>query len=236
MYSSRTGLWKTTGWWNSANALTAVANMALNDADHQPIREVASRIFSETLARAPRWNPQPGAEDGFDPHRDTDIAYTYTYNKTVGPSGEYITRYPESWWDSLTLAQDQDQDIEDNKNSTTAPGLQSTTLPPAPRSPNPHDWLDGYYDDDLWWALAWISAYDLTLQTRYLRLAEGIFRVVAKKAWPTHCFDGGVYWGVNNAYVNAITNELFFSTAAHLATRVQGRKGGGGFWTGRRRA
>lgn len=119
-------------------------------------------------------------------------------------------------------------------NQTTSTNI---TLPVAIRLPtvsefahtstglNVYDWLDGYYDDDLWWALAWINAYDVTNDTAYLNLAESIFGVVSKN-WPTHCFNGGIYWnhaywnhGTN--YINAITNELVLSTAAHLANRVK---------------
>ncbi|KAI4624036.1 hypothetical protein J4E80_003849 [Alternaria sp. BMP 0032] len=84
---------------------------------------------------------------------------------------------------------------------------------------DPHDWLDGYYDDDLWWALAWINAYDVTADPAYLNLAEGIFLAVSR-TWGTYCSHGGIYWNWERDYINAIANELFFSTAAHLATRV----------------
>jgi len=36
-------------------------------------------------------------------------------------------------------------------------------------------WTDGSYDDDSWWALAWITAYDVTKNQEYLNLAIGIF-------------------------------------------------------------
>lgn len=37
--------------------------------------------------------------------------------------------------------------------------------------------------------------------------------------WPTPC-GGGIYWDHTHTYVNAISNELFVSLAAHLANRV----------------
>jgi hypothetical protein len=42
-------------------------------------------------------------------------------------------------------------------------------------SVNASQWLDQAYDDDGWWALAWIAAYDATREQTYLELAEGIF-------------------------------------------------------------
>ncbi|KAL1798143.1 hypothetical protein ACET3X_002180 [Alternaria dauci] len=90
-------------------------------------------------------------------------------------------------------------------------------------TPDYCDWLDGYYDDDLWWALAWINAYDVTSEAAYLVLAEDIF-IAVSRTWGTCCFNGGIYWSWRQDYVNAIANELFFSTAAHLANRVQGRR------------
>jgi uncharacterized protein YyaL (SSP411 family) len=35
--------------------------------------------------------------------------------------------------------------------------------------------LRSYYDDEGWWALGWIEAYDLTGNTQYLSEAETIF-------------------------------------------------------------
>jgi uncharacterized protein YyaL (SSP411 family) len=41
--------------------------------------------------------------------------------------------------------------------------------------------LDGYYDDDSWWALAWIAAYDVSKNEEYLGLAIGIFEDLVRK-------------------------------------------------------
>ncbi|KAJ5166751.1 uncharacterized protein N7482_005532 [Penicillium canariense] len=68
------------------------------------------------------------------------------------------------------------------------------------------------------WPLAWIAAYDVTNDDEYLELEQGIFSELTK-AWGTRC-GGGLPWNPESSYVNAITNELFLSVAAHLANRV----------------
>lgn len=201
MYYSRTGLWRTCGWWNSANGIITVANMAKADPDNEEIQSVVRRMFSETIVRAPKSNPQPGAEDH-------TFSGSPKYLKTAGTNGD-ITEYSEGWWEDLG------REVEDNRtDAEVQEGVFNT--------PRAGDWLDGYYDDDLWWALAWISAYDVTSDERYLHLAEDIWRRISR-TWPTRCFDGGIYWAVHEKYVNAIANELFFSTAAHLANRAKAR-------------
>ncbi|KAJ5683618.1 hypothetical protein N7462_006783 [Penicillium macrosclerotiorum] len=98
-------------------------------------------------------------------------------------------------------------------------------LPPrgSQANVNASEWLDSAYDDDGWWALAWIAAYDVTQNNTYLELAEGIFSALTA-AWGTQCGGGGVPWSPTSSYVNAITNELFLSVAAHLANRVPSKQ------------
>jgi predicted alpha-1,6-mannanase (GH76 family) len=128
-YNSETGLWNTTGWWNSANALTVLVNFSL--ATHsQEIEPVLERTYAQH-----RWK-------GF---------------------------------------------------------------------------LNNFYDDEGWWALTWIDAWDLTRRPEYLATAQAIFDDM-EGGWDGTC-GGGIWWSKQRTYKNAIANELFLSVAAHLANR-----------------
>lgn len=79
-----------------------------------------------------------------------------------------------------------------------------------------------FYDDEGWWALAWIQAYDVTHERRYLQMAQSIFSDMTG-GWDDVC-GGGIWWKKDRHYKNAIANELFLSVAAHLAARSKGRE------------
>ena len=98
--------------------------------------------------------------------------------------------------------------------------------------------INGFYDDEGWWALAWIDAYDLTGEDKYLAAAEDIFSDMAG-GWDD-TWSGGIDWGKYNGqpdragaaavpagwhgpYKNAIANELFIAVAAALAVRQRHR-------------
>ncbi|KAJ4305569.1 hypothetical protein N0V90_001100 [Kalmusia sp. IMI 367209] len=232
-YNAGTGLWTTTGWWNSANIMTMVANLAKVDSNPQlqslyaisrHTRSIftnlsrAPRIFANTIVQAPAQNPQPGVEgsplakrgnsnDTFVLHNST--GFETGYNKMMNGDDEPVTVYPRDWHKPESAYID----------VTQLPIFKSTGKVQVAAS-NANDWLDGFYDDDLWWALAWIAAYDVTKDTEYLTLAENIFKAVAS-TWGTSCGNGGIYWSWQEDYVNAIPNELFLSTAAHLANRAE---------------
>ena len=135
-YDTPSGLYKTTGWWNSANATTTLVDY--------------SRVFG---------------------------------------SKEYL------------------------------PVLTNTFVMAQNKFPG---FLNEYYDDEGWWALAWIDAYDLTGNKAYLAMGESIFADMAA-SWDDTC-SGGIWWSKEKKYKNAIANELFLSVAAHLANRVPGKK------------
>ena len=133
-YKPRTGLWKTAGWWNSANALTAVIQHSQRTGERRYLY-----VIETTHRRAHRVNP------GF---------------------------------------------------------------------------TNEYYDDDGWWALAWIAAFDLTGEMTYLDLARTLFAGMAA-GWDDVC-GGGLWWTRKKKYKNAIPNELFLLIAGRLHQRTAG--------------
>jgi predicted alpha-1,6-mannanase (GH76 family) len=139
-YDPSTGLYKTTGWWNSANAITVLVDYA--------------RVSKST-------------------EYDSVLANTFTAAPNTGESQK------------------------------TRAGF-----------------LNKYLDDEGWWALAWIDAYDLTHNKAYLAMGESIFADMAGE-WDDTC-GGGIWWSKDRNYKNAIANELFLSVAGHLANRTSG--------------
>lgn len=128
-YDPASGLWRGTGWWNCANALTAVIRYTKLTGDH------------------------------------------------------------------------------------THAGVIATTFTAAQRQHA--GFVNDYYDDNGWWALAWVTAFDVTRDSRYLDMAQAIFARNAA-AWTGAC-GGGLIWNTTSTYKNAITNELFLTLAAHRA-------------------
>lgn len=118
-YNTTSGLWNTCGWWNGANCMTVIADLA---AIEHSVLDTAIYVFGNTLQNAPAYNPHPG------------------------PENKVQSRYEGA--------------------------------------ANASDWLDSAYDDDMWWALAWIAAYDVTNDYTYLGLAQDIFpSLVGVRNW-----------------------------------------------------
>ncbi|TVY92376.1 Mannan endo-1,6-alpha-mannosidase [Lachnellula willkommii] len=166
-YNTSSGIYDTTGWWNSANCLTAVGDLAAIDVTVLP---EALGIFLTTAVQAPKYNLQ--------------------MQKVVTDDYNIISYYGPSF----------------------PPGF------PIPPILNPKGFLNGYYDDEGWWALAWIQAFDVTKNPLFLQTSINIFNDM-KNGSTTPC-GGGIWWDKNQTYVNAIANELYLSVGAHLANRV----------------
>jgi predicted alpha-1,6-mannanase (GH76 family) len=74
-----------------------------------------------------------------------------------------------------------------------------------------------YFDDDGWYMNAWLRAWDVTGDAKFLTEAQGIFARMTT-SWDNTC-NGGVWWNRDLNYKNAITNELFMLGAARLHRR-----------------
>ena len=168
-YNSSSGLYETTGWWNSASIVTMLADYSLVIAAS---RSSNIAILQNTLANAAQNQPQM-----------VRIASPLT-----------------------------------STNTFTSPNIPGGLT--VPESTPQRGYLDDSYDDEGWWALAWLKAYDLTGDARYVYTAMNIFDDMTQ-GYPAKC--GGIWWDKNQTASVAITNELFFTIAAQLANRVANR-------------
>ena len=87
-YNESSGLWNTCGWWNGANCMTMLADLAAIDSS---VLDTATYVFNNTYVVAPAVNPDPGVEK-------------------VMIAGMPYTSYPPSWPDRSSYDHDQSQD------------------------------------------------------------------------------------------------------------------------------
>ncbi|TVY28354.1 Mannan endo-1,6-alpha-mannosidase [Lachnellula hyalina] len=130
--------------------------------------------------------------------------------------------WSNAWWNSanaLTLLADFQEYFPDKAKPTTNT-VFPTTLKQAPANLGFASFINGFYDDELWWVLAWIKVYDVTGDTTYLDTAATLFEN-SKIAWgttPAAC-KGGLWWDKAHTSVNAVANALYITAAAKLANR-----------------
>jgi predicted alpha-1,6-mannanase (GH76 family) len=134
-------------------------------------------------------------------------------------SGLYAS--PSGWWNSanaITVLANYERVAGDASYYS----VLANTFTQAQHGPSGHpNFRNSYYDDQGWWALAWIDAYDLTANAQYLSMAETIFANMTN-GWDTTTCGGGIWWSTARKYKNAIANELFLTVAAKLANRTSG--------------
>ncbi|KHO00623.1 glycosyl hydrolase [Metarhizium album ARSEF 1941] len=124
-----------------------------------------------------------------------------------------------AWWQSanaLTTLADFAMLQPDAAKSLGIANTIRNTIENAPKKfPG---FINDFYDDEGWWALGLIHAYDATRNERYLETAADIFNDM-QTGGGTPC-NGGVFWSKHRKYVNAVVNELYITVAASLANRI----------------
>ncbi|MDB6020465.1 MAG: hypothetical protein JWQ04_322, partial [Pedosphaera sp.] len=129
------------------------------------------------------------------------------------------------WWNAANCLEALENVIAANNDRQYLPILTNTF-----NLNSGANFLNNYYDDEGWWANAWIRAFDLTGNTNFLNMAKTIFSDLLT-GWDnsaTNC-GGGIWWSKDRTYKNAIANELFILTAIRLHQRTPGDSGAGSY-------
>lgn len=126
------------------------------------------------------------------------------------------------WWNSANAL----ETLIDYSSRTGVSSYKSAVSNTFDKN-NRKKFLNNFYDDEGWWALTWIQAFDLLQDTAYLQAAETIFADMAG-GWDSSTCKGGIWWSKDRKYKNAIANELFFTIAIRLHQRTTDTAGPGG--------
>ena len=101
--------------------------------------------------------------------------------------------------------------------------VNKVAMPAGQKSGDPieGDFISRSIDDSAWWGLAWVQAYDLTGDRKYLDEAVIIANYV-NGFWDTSTCGGGVWWDRERTYKNAVTIGLYLRLTASLHNRISG--------------
>jgi predicted alpha-1,6-mannanase (GH76 family) len=175
------------------------------------------------------YNSSNGLWTGYNATCDCSVPFWWNSAVTVTTLADLTSFIPSAFVItgpifSNTFKRAQASQLQERKISATERciwPLTSTCADAQPAVEIPRGFINGYYDDEGWWALAWLKVYDITNEEVYLRSAAHIFNDMLSTGYNGTC--GAMYWDRKQTYQNAIANELFLAVAAGLANRVRNK-------------
>lgn len=141
----------------------------------------------------------------------------------------YTAWWPSSWWNSavaISTVIDYQRQTGDDSYAWMIDRTFEVNRVPFPAGEKSTDEIEGNFlsraiDDAGWWGLAWLNAYDLTGDAKYLEMAETIGEFMHGYWDPSTC-GGGVWWNAERTYKNAVTNGQYIKLTAMLHRRIPG--------------
>lgn len=135
--------------------------------------------------------------------------------------------FPSSWWNSAVALQTIGDYMERTGDRSYVDVLDhsfETNKGPFPAGERSTDEIYGNFtsraiDDAGWWALNWVTAYDLTGDQKYLDMA-GTIADFMHGFWDPSTCGGGIWWNEERTYKNAVTNGQWIRLTAELHNRI----------------
>lgn len=146
----------------------------------------------------------------------------------MGDYDENKAWFPSSWWNSAVALQTLADYMLRSGDRRYVGQLDHTferNKGPFPAGELSGDELYGNFtsraiDDSGWWALTWITTYDLTGDQKYLDMAVTIGEFMNDFWDPSTC-GGGIWWDEERTYKNAVTNGQWIRLTAELHNRIE---------------
>ncbi|MDR7380736.1 glycoside hydrolase family 76 protein [Promicromonospora iranensis] len=137
--------------------------------------------------------------------------------------------FPSSWWNSAVALQTMGDYMLRTGDRSYVDELDhsfETNKGPFPAGERSTDEIYGNFtsraiDDAGWWALNWVTAYDLTGDQKYLDMA-GTIADFMHGFWDPSTCGGGIWWNEERTYKNAVTNGQWIRLTAELHNRIPG--------------
>jgi Predicted glycosyl hydrolase len=185
---------------------------------------ISATLFASCLKSKDDEPPPPppgnGSQTSFDWPAIADSS-SQSLNQFWSASGNFFrasntsTDWAQYWPNAHGLDVLVDAYIRTNKSGTVK--AQMDAFLTGVRAKNGNTWINHFYDDMEWMALACLRAYDTTKDEAYKNITNLLWNDI-KNGWSTELF-GGIWWNKDNGSKNAPSNL----PAAILAARLYQR-------------